>query len=76
MGKCKDCDHWTQDTNKSNELDAVLVDYGQHKEPIGDGYGRCQKAKHGAPMMAKYDGGYTGELLTQGDFGCNQFRAK
>lgn len=76
MGKCKDCAEWSQDASKSSELDSVFIDQGIERTPLERGYGRCDAAKEGAPAMPKYDGGYTGELLTHAEFGCNQFRSK
>lgn len=72
MGKCRDCKSWTRDTTRGTELDS---EDPEDTTPFDRGYGRCLAARHGAPMMPKYDGGYTGELLTRPDFGCTEFEA-
>jgi len=74
MNTCKDCAEWSRDESNSGELDATMPDLGVWKTPLELGYGRCTVAKESAPMIAKYDGGYTGELLTHMTFGCNQFK--
>lgn len=76
MGQCKDCRHWSLQTfpHGSMELSDSAVERG---------YGHCLKAEEDPPeamapetgmMRAKYDGGYYGELITHGEFGCVLFK--
>lgn len=67
MNKCHNCRHWTRDPDDCWEL---KCESSAEDELLTLGYGGCKAAKNGALAMPRYDGGYTGTLLTHRDFGC------
>lgn len=69
-GHCRYCKDWTQDTSKSTEL--FLAEY--HGNDISR-IGRCMSNASGL-VKASYDGGYSGEMLTDAKFSCNKFKAE
>lgn len=72
MGNCKDCKDWSQNRNEFYELWSVKVE-GIDLNANGE-YGGCASGSH--KKLARYDGGYNGELITHAEFGCTEFKAK
>lgn len=78
MGHCKNCKWWDRTPFPVGGMEL-------QEEAVARGYGRCKRADHpvqesGEPVRggarAMYDGGYFGELITHGDFGCNLFEGE